>query len=473
MTTAPVVTQSSSALADAAAQVISLAREQRSLYMDKPTGKTWYEVLMQKEDPKPGEGGSGQGVNVGLRPLPFNMEAIAQFQNTNEHHSACINAKVSATVGLGFVLDAKAKKSTPAAPGTTPVGAETPSASERLTSKVDEVLNPLCEISFHDVIVPAAEDFYQVGNGYIEVVRDDGGTITGLHYLRAPQVQIYIENDLYDYHYVVSSESGAERHFAKFGDRDAFLARWGKEGSAGFGSGTADKSTVSEVIHFRQPTSLDRFYGYPKWLAAVACIELVQCLHQYKYDFFLNRGVPEFMLFVLGQKMSKEDWAKIEAALKANIGLGNSHKSVAVNLDNPEIKVQLEKLAMEAIGEDNFANTKENLALSIVSAHQTPPLLAGIQIPGKLGATNELPNALRLFQALVCGPNQRLFQQTLGGTLGNKETSGGLGLQLSDFEFYTILDEVDIVTMDTSAQMRQTEPEAKAAGRDMGKGVKS
>ena len=191
---------------------------------------------------------------------------------------------------------------------------------------------------------------------------------------------------------------------------------------------------------------------------------------QYKYDYFLNRGVPEFMLFITGQKLSPDDWKKVENALKANIGLGNTHKSLALNLENAEINIQLEKLAMENTSDENFATTSDNIALRIVSTHRVPPLLAGILIPGKLGATNELPNALMGFQALNCGPAQRLFQQTLGRTLGSPEA--GLKLTLTDFEFFTILDEVDIGLMQTTSQMRQTIPEAKAQGRDLGKGLK-
>lgn len=207
----------------------------------------------------------------------------------------------------------------------------------------------------------------------------------------------------------------------------------------------------------------------PRWLSAVPAIELSQCYAQFKYDFFLNRGVPEFMLFLLGAKLSPDDWKIVTNALKSNIGLGNSHKSFALNVSDTELKVQLEKLAMDSSPQDD-GPMKESLALSVVTAHGVPPLLAGILVPGKLGSNNELPNALMAFQALVAGPDQRIFMQTLGKTLGSKEA--GLGLTLSDFEFYTVLDEIDLSTAATVGGMKQPLAEANAQGRDLTAGMK-
>src|SRR5690606_35068009 len=139
-----------------------------------------------------------------------------------------------------------------------------------------------------------------------------------------------------------------------------------------------------------------------------------------------------FMLFFLGQQVENENWKKITSVLQQSVGVGNSHRSVVVNM--PEWQgegkeILLHKLAMETGKDDDFGEKSEQLALAIVSAHRVPPLLAGIQIPAKLGATNELPNAIMAFQLLVVGPYQRVFEQTLGKTLGEE----GLGLSREDF----------------------------------------
>jgi len=292
----------------------------------------------------------------------------------------------------------------------------------------------------------------------------------GVHHLPAASTFIELENDSWDYHYSFDPDNSSgttTKHFAKFGDTEYFNARMAK-GANGVAIDSASE-TYSEVIHFRRPNSSHRWYGMPRWLSAVPAIELSQCYAQFKYDFFLNRGVPEFMLFLLGAKLSPDDWKIVTNALKSNIGLGNSHKSFALNVSDTELKVQLEKLAMDSSPQDD-GPMKESLALSVVTAHGVPPLLAGILVPGKLGSNNELPNALMAFQALVAGPDQRIFMQTLGKTLGSKEA--GLGLTLSDFEFYTVLDEIDLSTAATVGGMKQPLAEANAQGRDLTAGMK-
>jgi len=393
------------------------------------------------------------------------MQAVTQFQTSNEHHGTCIHTKVAATVGLGFA-DSRKKKIDPA---TAQV------EWEDVESKVDETLNPLCEINFQDVLSDVIEDFWQVGNGYMEIVRrGNGKQITGIHHLPAPQVYVFIEDSSYRFHYeIISDEGKPPRRFARFGELEEFKTRLNSSNKAiDFTVGEEAQDSISEVIHFRRPSSLSRWYGYPDWMSCVPSIELVQCLHLFKYDFFLNRGVPEFMLFILGGKLKKDDWQKVEDALKANIGKGNTHKSLALNLAQQEITVQLEKLAMEGKQDDGFENTKDNLAMGIVTAHRVPPLLAGILIPGKLGASNELANALMAFQALVCGPAQRHIQQTLGYTLGNSSPNGGLSRRPTNFKFRKITEEIDIGQMDTISRMREPVASAKAKGRDIDEGLK-
>ncbi len=100
-----------------------------------------------------------------------------------------------------------------------------------------------------------------------------------------------------------------------------------------------------------------------------------------------------------------------------------------------------------------------------------PPLLAGIQVPGKLGAQNEMPNTMAAFQALVVGQDQQLWSRALGRTLGSPEA--GLGLAETDFDFWTIMDEIDLAVLSTVGGMKESLPEAKAGGRDLKAGPKS
>src|SRR4030066_147961 len=94
-------------------------------------------------------------------------------------------------------------------------------------------------------------------------------------------------------------DSAGSRIFVPFGEKEAYVARHSiPEETA---------ATISEVIHFRKPSSASRWYGVPDWLAAVPKIELSHCMDQFQLDFFTNRGVPEFMLFILGAQVTPPD----------------------------------------------------------------------------------------------------------------------------------------------------------------------
>lgn len=388
------------------------------------------------------EASSRQGVSKGAVRRPFNFAGAAKLKQHNEHHSTCIAAKQIATVGLGHE-----------------------------DTSVRDALDPLCRVSWLHTLLQVDEDFENLGNGFLEVVRNEKGDIAGLHYQPTCDVTMYVEDDNYNFHYRVHSAGSSKSIdilFAAFGDLEDFKRR----------HTNVKQSRVSELIHFAQPSTYSKWWGVPEWLAATASIELTQALKQHQFDFHMNRGVPEFMLFIMGTKVRKTDWTSIEDSLQAQIGMGNSHKSIAINLTDPNIKVQLEKLAMEGSGDgEYFASMMETLSVNIVSAHRTPPALAGILIPGKMGASNEASNAIMSFQALTIGPRQENFATTLGCTLGNTKFNQGLSLARDSFKFKTIVDEMaeamkKLKPVDTMGRMKEELADAGTEGRDLEDGVK-
>lgn len=419
---------------------ISIPRLSYPLFVpltNKKSAKTsLMKTLMKAEDPKKMKDSirstllkkeadpnkkSSQTVSFGRKPWPFDMFAVINFQNQNIHHSRCINAKVNSTVGLGHVNE-----------------------------KTHEVLDPLCETSWQDLINNVIENWWASGNGYIEVVRrGEGERITGLHFVQAESVHIAIEDRKYNKHFEVDplDGQGTTRIFANFGDKEDAEKR--------LGSVIRKDDDIQEIIHFKRSSSLNRWYGFPDWISAVAAVELVQAILQYNFEFFLNHGVPEFIAFLTKGKISPNDLITMQNALLKSVGITNQFKSHVFNLPDPNIEIHIEKLAMENKGmEAAFGDMLDALDVMIVSAHGVPPMLAGIQIPGKLGANNELPNALVVFQTLVIRQAQQQIVSTLAKTLGDDKLNGGLGLKRKDFEFKTILDEIDVAKVANTSASR-------------------
>jgi hypothetical protein len=224
---------------------------------------------------------------------------------------------------------------------------------------------------------------------------------------------------------------------APFGQRKAVEERFKQASPDGAPrAGRQGQVVDSEVVHFRQPTNRSRWYGFPDYLSATPSIELVQCMTQHEFDFYFNRGVPEFLLFLKGQAISTETWTKVTEMLKSSQGLTNSHKTGAVHIPgNPEnVEVQIERLAMDNAKNSDFMDKSITLAMQIATAHGVPPILANILLPGKIGAANEGPNALLLLQKRKIGPAQRHFSQVLASTLGSGlRYNGGSALTSKQF----------------------------------------
>lgn len=412
---------------------------------------------------------SSQQTRTGRQPMPFDISAARDMIKANGYHSRCIDVKTSCAVGLGHADEdpADPKKSKP-------------------QDRTREALDPLCGThGWQDLITSIADDFGSCAQGYIEVVREveaaSDGPIAQLHRVPAPGVRVYIENERYDKHYRLTSvgEGIGEVIYAEFGERDALRER------LRLGQGrleTVKKSLrkefvdnpqkIHEIIPIRRANNMSRWYGYPEWLAATPSIELSQASEQHHVDFFRNRGVPEAIYKLIGP-LTDPEYEKIKETLKGTIGRGNQFKSALIHLQDIEAKFDVMKLGLEGKADGSILESvSTTLGMMIASIHGVPPLLAGILIPGKLGASNEFPNALMSFQVTVINRWQEAFQQRLDATLGNKAKNGGLPLKRGDFRFRKATEAIDLALAATVGGMRQTLPEAKAQGRDLGAGLK-
>lgn len=424
---------------------------------------------------------SNQTRHVGEVLPPINFDAAAKMMFAVNIQETCIRTKRDATVGLGFEgeeekqarerqkeLDDKAHSMAMEGPDAKPKPKAKPPAdakqavakaveemADKPQSKVEELLDPLCgDEGFQSLLNRVGEDYENTGNGYIEVVRD-GGEITALWHMPAAAVRVYVEEERPHFHYVVQDQSGTLK-YARFGDLEEMQSRV-----------DVQQELVTELIHFRQPTSFDPYYGIPSWLSCTSWLELAQKVMQYDFDYFNNRAVPDLAVLITGAKVPDSDLKLLSDSLKETVGAGKRHRTLVSNLSHPEAKVQVERL--NADNRERFSDLWTNIQLQIVSTHRVPPLLAGVVLPGKMAAANELPNALVAFQTLYIAQHQRIFEQTLRRTLGGE---GGVGLQPGDLRLRKITDFYDMGQMDTMARMRETATEASLRGRELEDGLK-
>lgn len=395
----------------------------------------------------------------------------------------CIQTKRDATVGLGFETEedqlardrqreldqqshdvAMGRAQPPNPAPKQPVQKADPITNDPQKkksgrSKVEEVLDPLCDAGFQSLLNQMGEDFENTAMCYMEVVRDESGKIVSLWHMPACLVFIFNEAKKPNYHFEVN-DGGRNLKYARFGDLDRFK----KDNPTTM----ASQEIVTELIRIRLPTSMDPHYSYPSWISVTPWLELAQILLQFHFDFFNNQAVPSLLVLLTGGSVEQRELDKIGEQLKETVGPGKRFRSLLAAIKNPNVQAHIERLVSEK--EDSFSDLWSAVQLKIVSSHRIPPLLAGVTLPGKMAAANELPNALIAFQTLYIGPNQRLFEQALGATLGSEDA--GLGLQPTDFRLKKITDAYDMGQVDTMSRMRETATEAQLTGRKLQDGLK-
>lgn len=363
--------------------------------------------LLKAEGARVPEAGTNTGTEVGARTHLIHKENSRRMRELNATHSTCLDAKRSSSVGMGHREQA-----------------------------IYDVLDPLCRHGWQDVLDSAGDDLEGEGEGFIEIVWDaDRTKVLAINQLDGSMVNVVVErqNNSEEYHYQVTSQAATRETvaMARFGDLLELKARYAAKGglvrnnTVGVVDGVlaaplGGRIVDSEVIHLRVPTAKDPYMGYPDWTAATPFIELVQAMVRHEFDFHFNRGVPELLLTFIGGSMSEPDWEAIRSIFRASQGLGNSRKTAAVRLAGTpnDVAVEVHKLGEEG-ARDYFGEKVDTMAMLIATAHGVPPMLANILLPGKIGAANEGPNALLLFQKRKLGQRQRLVSAALARTLGS------------------------------------------------------
>lgn len=440
--------------------------------------------------------GDMHGRNTALIvPHPFNRPFLKDTCRFNAHHNTCIQVTVNSAVGLGFAggeKDPGSNTITKAAPPMQAPGSQATTANgsrlivnpPNIMSKEEKYLGHLCHIdgSFQMLLTKTADDLCKTGEAYIEVVLDtQTREVLGLYNMPSEKLWVFVEDRLRNFHYTTTSAYTTQQkaHFARFGDFDRFMKagrKYNNKIGLGWGREPAERrrlrSSHSEIIRLQMPTSAHEWYGIPTWLPAIYLLEIMKSLSEYRYSFFRNNGVPSLLLTLMGFGDTSLV-NKLKQELENNVGSDKAFRSFILRSSNIEAKIQVDKLIGANEGKDGLEEEKTGFTSDIVTAHRVPPLLAGILIPGKLGANNEFPNALQSFQTLVIDQIQNNISTVLRNTLGNPDLVSGLGLTDEDFVFNKITDAIDLQKADTMSRMRETVPEANAEGRDLSDGVKT
>jgi len=363
-------------------------------------------------------------------PHPINLRALKTIDNT--YHHKAISFKAVSAVGLGFdLLDEKGEY-----------------VPEDKWPAFLVTANPL--ESFHELILSTYMDFEEVGGGHIEVIQTRKGDPAELYWVPGETMYLNRTKDTF-----IQELNGKTVHFKPYGAKK-----------------TSDRAK-NQMIRFKYPSNRSTYYGRPDWIGAVGSMILDALAVEWNYRFFRNNAIPALAVIVEGGEFDGPTKALVRDFLTQTVkGIDNSHKTLYLPINDPNIKVRFEKIMAE-VKDADFQKLRTSIRDEVLSGHGVPPRVMGVITSGSLGGGGEAEQQLKIFKEVSVSPKQRLFETVLNGTLlkesGMRIKFRGIDLSsdTSDVENVRGLVQDQILTPEEGRNMLDIEDVSKASAANL------
>jgi PBSX family phage portal protein len=334
---------------------------------------------------------------------PYNLDEFASFYESSFANHAAVDAKVANIVGLGYHFDLSMR---------TMERLEQAESEEQLMRahrKLDRQKNELIDWlestnddeTFTHILEKVWTDFESVGNGYLEIGRKVTGEIGYIGHIPATTIRVRRLKDGF-----VQIVNQYAVFFRNFQDTTTPNPIGGD-------------TRPNEIIHFKNYTPRNSYYGVPDVLSAATAVIGDQLAGRYNIDYFENKAVPRYIVTLKGAKLSIDSEDKLFRFLQSGLR-GQNHRTLYIPLpgDSPENKVEFKMEPIEnGVQEGSFEKYRRSNKDDILMAHQTPISKVGggqgISIAAALAQD-------RTFKEQVARPAQRMLEKILNKIISEK-----------------------------------------------------
>jgi len=350
---------------------------------------------------------------------PWNLYELANFYDTSFANHAAIDAKVENTVGLGY--DFHVSDRTMMALESNDNDSARDKARRRIEKMKIEMRDWLenlnDEESFTNLMMKVLTDYESTGNGYLEIGRTVRGEIGYIGHIPATTIRVRRLKD--GFVQVIGHKVVYFRNF----------------GATNINPITADPRP-NEIIHFKQYSPLNTYYGIPDIMSAVSSLHGDQLASQYNIDYFSKKAVPRYVVTLKGAKLSSEAEDKLFRFLQTNLK-GQSHRTLYIPLpgDTEQNKVEFKMEPIEnGVQEASFNEYRLRNRDDILIAHQVPLSKIGGSDASNIAASLSQD---RTFKEQVARPLQRTIEKLINRIV--KEKTDILELKFNEL---TLTDEI-------------------------------
>ena len=333
---------------------------------------------------------------------PYNLYELANYYDTSFANHAAIDAKVENTVGLGydFVVSQQTEMKLEDTEDKEKVK-KARKRIERLKIQLRDWLESLnMDESFTLIMEKVFTDVHATGNGYIEIGRTVKGEIGYVGHIPATTVRVRRLHDGF-----VQIIGNKVVYFRNFGANNP--------------NPITDDKRPNEIIHIKEYSPLNTFYGVPDVIAAMPSLLGDALASQYNIDYFSNKAVPRYVVTLQGAQLSAEAEDKLFRFLQTGLK-GQNHRTLYIPLpgDTDTNKVKFDMKPIEnGVQEGSFQQYRKQTRDDILIAHQVPL--------SKLGGSDSSAIAAalsqdRTFKEQVSRPAQRNLEKVLNKIIREK-----------------------------------------------------
>ena len=335
---------------------------------------------------------------------PYDLDNLAILYDQSSIHYAAINARVMNTVGLGFEFTEtlKSRRRIEKAQDDAAKLERTRKSLQDLREELDVLFESFnVEETLIETMVRVWQDCLAVGNGYLEVGRNNEGKVGYIGHIPATMVRVRRRRD----GFVQLSRANKIqaiffRNFQELGMEDPV---------------NGDPSP-NEIIHFKMYSPNNTYYGIPAAVSAAAAIVGDKFAKEYNIDYFENKAIPRYAIILKGAKLSNKSKAELVNYFRNEVK-GRNHGTLVIPLPasiGSDSDIRFEKLEA-GVQDASFDKYRKSNRDEILIANRVPAPKVGVYDNANLAVSRD---ADKTFKMQVIGPDQAIIEKKINRLLG-------------------------------------------------------
>jgi PBSX family phage portal protein len=334
---------------------------------------------------------------------PYDLDNLARLYDQSAIHYASINARVMNTVGLGyeFTETLKSRRKIEKAQDNPAKLERTRKELQDLREELDELFESFnIEETLIETMIRVWQDCLTVGNGYLEVGRNNSGKIGYIGHIPATMIRVRRKRD----GFVQLSRANKIQavFFRNFQDLEMQDPINGDP-------------SPNEIIHFKMYSPNSTYYGIPPAVSAAAAIIGDKFAKEYNIDYFENKAIPRYAIILKGAKLSNKSKMELVNYFRTEVK-GRNHGTLVVPIPSnigSDSDIKFEKLEA-GVQDASFDKYRKSNRDEILIANRVPAPKVGVYDNANLAVSRD---ADKTFKIQVIGPDQAVIEKKINRLL--------------------------------------------------------